>query len=69
MAMQNIESPEKFKWCAFCFDCESVVVEDADFWFVITLSDLHADEYHHLVGVQTWVDKRIKKEAPKCSSV
>jgi hypothetical protein len=67
--MADVEVLEKFKWCGFCFDCESVVVEDADFWFVIAIADLHADEHHHLVGVQTWVDKRIKKEAPKCSSV
>ena len=66
MVPQNHEYPEKAKWCAFCFDCESVVVEDADFWLVITVADLHADERHHLVGVQTWVDKRKKEGVAQC---
>jgi hypothetical protein len=64
--MQNVESPEKILWCAYCFGCETVIAEDPDFWFVASLADLHADLNHHLVGIQTWIDKRPKKEVAAC---
>ena len=69
MVPRNSEYPEKAKWCAFCFGCESVIVEDDDPFFVTAIADLHAHEHNHLVGIQTWIDKTIKKEALKCSSV
>ena len=66
MVIQNHEYPEKAKWCAFCFDCEAVIVEDDDPFFVTAIADLHADEHHHLVGIQTWVDKRKKEGVAQC---
>lgn len=49
-------------WMAFCFDCGCSVAELRDFWMVLALAEVHGSTNHHMVGITTWLDRRLRKE-------
>jgi hypothetical protein len=59
---ENNNNVDDGVWMAFCFDCGYSVAELRDFWMILALAEVHGSNHHHMVGITTWLDRRLKKE-------